>query len=235
MSKKTLVALAIAACALPALAQTNSTSTGTGTGQAAVGNVTSSTDLTFNSAAQPANTRSEVVYSGGTHTVEEVTGKQTVKTTGQAFLPGMAVSSGGFNCSGTNGLAIGVTGVAASGGYTKEMPGCLALNAAVLYGQKGDAEMFEDVMCEIPAVAAVRKKKGFDCDTLAPMAGYKAGEKYGTAVRMTDTELAQAGLPVPAGATRVSASPLAGGTTVAAQATTYYNTTDADIRRRLAP
>lgn len=235
MSKKTLVALAIAACALPALAQTNSTSTGTGTGQAAVGNVTSSTDLTFNSAPVPAATTNTQLVGGGTHNTVENNGSATVKTTGQAFAPAMAVSSGGFNCTGTNGLGIGGTGFAVSGGMSKEMPGCLALNAAVLYGQKGDAEMFENIMCEIPAVAAARKKKGFDCETLAPMAGYKAGTTYGTAVRMTNTELAEAGLPVPAGPTRVSASPTAGGTVVASQPTTYYNTTDADIRRRLAP
>lgn len=96
-------------------------------------------------------------------------GDQTVRTTGQAFLPGMAVSSGGFNCGGTSGLAIGGTGFAVSGGTSKEMDGCLALNAAVLYGQKGDAKMFDAVMCELAPVKAAQRKLGFDCDTLQPI------------------------------------------------------------------
>jgi len=106
-----------------------------------------------------------VIYGGG----YTVSGTQTLKTTGQAILPAFSVSSGGFNCSGTAGLAVGGTGFAVSGGTSKEMDGCLALNAAVLYGQKGDAQMFDAVMCELAPVKAARKKLGFDCDTLQPV------------------------------------------------------------------
>lgn len=154
MSKKNFLAVALlSALALPALAQT--TSTASTTAGAQVGDVSTSTTLVL--PAAPADSRTEVHQSG------------SLKTTGQAFLPGMSVSSGGFNCAGTSGVAIGVTGFAGSAGTTTEQNGCMALNAAVLYGQKGDAEMFNAVMCELPPVKAARKKLGYDCDTLKPI------------------------------------------------------------------
>lgn len=230
--KKLLAVALLGALAIPALAQTNSTSTGSGTGSASVGPITSSTANTFNTNV-PGETIARQVVSGGTNSTVEQNGSSTVKTTGQAFLPGMSVSSGGFNCSGTSGLALGFTGGAISGGTTTEQPYCVALNAAVLYGQKGDLEMFESVMCELPAVKAARKKKGFDCDTLAPVVGYKPGAVYGTAVRMNDTELAAAGLAVPVaagGAQRVTLAPaVASGVVVTAD-----NTNDTFIKGRLS-
>lgn len=158
--KKTITALALA-LALPAFAQVGVESQSEAGAVSRVGDIAIGTTVNLPGSAPEQG----VTYRGG----YTIGGKQTIKTTGQAFLPGMAVSSGGFNCGGTDGFAIGLTGGSASAGRAKEMAGCLTLNAAVLYGQKGDVDMFEALMCELEPVKAAQKKRGFDCETLQPI------------------------------------------------------------------
>lgn len=159
--KKTIIALALA-LSLPAFAQVGADSQSRAGATASLGSVNSSTTVNL-----PGSSPTQGVMYGGGY---DISGTQTVKSTGQAIAPNLMVSSGGFNCAGTTSAALGLPGFAASGGTTAELAGCLTLNAALLYGQRGDAPMFEAIMCELAPVKAAQKKRGFDCDTLAPIA-----------------------------------------------------------------
>ncbi len=71
----------------------------------------------------------------------------SVKTTGQAFLPGMSVASGSFNCGATGGLAIGGQGFSVSAGGAKSLKDCVALNLMNFASLSKDEELYVALLC----------------------------------------------------------------------------------------
>jgi hypothetical protein len=104
----------------------------------------------------------------GADGVQEVRygGKQTVKTTGMAYMPGMAVASGGFNCGATGGAAVGGSGFSLGFGGAKSLDECVKLNLLNFAGLAGDNALYEAVWCTIPAGKAAYAEQGKECPSV---------------------------------------------------------------------
>lgn len=135
-----LLAVALSA-SFGALAQVESNSTGTGQASAIAQTapVNVYTGGTGGTAANPTVSQAEVHQSGG------------VKTVGQAFLPGMAVASGSFNCGATGGVAVGAMGGAVSIGGAKSLSDCVSLNLMNFAALSKDEELYVALLCGMAA------------------------------------------------------------------------------------
>jgi hypothetical protein len=148
-----LLAIALSA-SFAAAADTNATSTGQATAIAQTAPIVIQTGANPNGAGTAANPlveRTEVTQRGG------------LKTTGQAFLPGMAVASGSFNCGATGGVAVGAMGGAISIGGAKSLSDCVAMNLMNFAAIAKDDELYVALLCGMDAGKAAMESLRRPC------------------------------------------------------------------------
>jgi hypothetical protein len=141
--------LAIALAVLSMSFATQAQQTATGESQAAAIAQTAPINITM-PASDPNQT---VTYAG----------KQRIDTTGVAYMPGMAVSSGGFNCAATGGVAVGVPGGALAVGGAKSLDDCVKMNLMNFAILAKDPELYEGIICTMPAAKEAYAEIGRKC------------------------------------------------------------------------
>lgn len=117
---------------------------------------TSNSSTTASATTSPVANTNNINFAGSTPSLagtvllpgqNNVDQSGSVKTTGQAFLPGMAVASGSFNCGATGGLAAGGQGFSLAIGGAKSLKDCVALNLMNFASLSKDEELYIALLC----------------------------------------------------------------------------------------
>lgn len=143
--KRTILALSLSVLAISSMAQSAASNTSSNA------NVPVIIAPVFGNT--PDHVSSDINYSGS----------YTAKTTGQVFLPGNAVASGGFNCGATSSLGAGVPGVSLGGSTAKSLKACVMMNLMNFAIIAKDKDMYESALCSMDEGREVMAEAGALC------------------------------------------------------------------------